>query len=104
MAEAIKFTEEEVSQLNKLRQDVAETFTKLGQIQIEKKRRIEEVTKVEDELLQKHSNLVQLEQEIFTGLNEKYGDGNYDGLPQIHLYQVKIKKKNLYLKKLKNNL
>ena len=78
MAEAIKFTEEEVSQLNKLRQDVAETFTKLGQIQIEKKRRIEEVTKVEDELLQKHSNLVQLEQEIFTGLNEKYGDGNYD--------------------------
>ena len=78
MAEAIKFTEEEVSQLNQLRQDVAETFTKLGQIQIEKKRRIEEVTKVEDELLQKHSNLVQLEQEIFTGLNKKYGDGNYD--------------------------
>ena len=40
MAEAIKFTEEEVSQLNQLRQDVAETFTKLGQLQIEKKRRI----------------------------------------------------------------
>ena len=78
MAEAIKFTEEEVSQLNQLRQDVTETFTKLGQLQIEKKRRIEEVTKVEDELLQKHSNLVQQEQEIFKGLNDKYGDGNYD--------------------------
>ena len=28
--------------------------------------------------LQKHSNLVQQEQEIFKGLNDKYGDGNYD--------------------------
>ena len=78
MAKPIKFTEEEVSQINQLRQDVAEVFTKLGQIQIEKKRRIEEVTQVEDELLNKHSNLVQLEQDIFKGLNEKYGDGNYD--------------------------
>jgi len=78
MAKRIKFTEEEVSQINQLRQDVAEVFTKLGQIQIEKKRRIEEVTQVEDELLNKHSNLVQLEQDIFKGLNEKYGDGNYD--------------------------
>jgi hypothetical protein len=78
MAEPIKFTEEEVSQINQLRQDVADVFTKLGQIQIEKKRRIEEVTQVEDELLKKHSNLVQLEQDIFKGLNEKYGDGNYD--------------------------
>jgi hypothetical protein len=50
MAKPIKFTEEEVSQINQLRQDVAEVFTKLGQIQIEKKRRIEEVTQVEDEL------------------------------------------------------
>ena len=78
MAKPIKFTEEEVSQINQLRQDVAEVFAKLGQIQIEKKRRIEEVTQVEDELLNKHSNLVQLEQDIFKGLNEKYGDGNYD--------------------------
>jgi hypothetical protein len=78
MAKPIKFTEEEVLQINQLRQDVAEVFTKLGQIQIEKKRRIEEVTQVEDELLKKHSNLVQLEQDIFKGLNEKYGDGNYD--------------------------
>ena len=36
MAEPIKFTEEEVSQINQLRQDVADVFTKLGQIQIEK--------------------------------------------------------------------
>ena len=57
MAKPIKFTEEEVSQINQLRQDVAEVFTKLGQIQIEKKRRIEEVTQVEDELLNKIKNL-----------------------------------------------
>jgi hypothetical protein len=78
MAESIKFTEEEVSQINQLRQDVAEVFTKLGQVQIEKKKRIEEISNVENKLLQKHSSLVQLEQDIFKGLNEKYGDGNYD--------------------------
>lgn len=78
MANEIKFTEEEVSQINQLRQDVAGVFTQLGQLQIEKKRRLDEITNVENDLLQKHSNLVQLEQDIFKGLNEKYGDGNYD--------------------------
>ena len=69
MANEIKFTEEEVSQINQLRQDVAGVFTQLGQLQIEKKRRLDEITNVENDLLQKHSNLVQLEQDIFKGLN-----------------------------------
>ena len=77
MAEKIKFTKEEVSQII-LRQDVANVFTRLGQLQIEKKRRIDEVEQVENDLLHKHSGLVEQEQELFKGLNEKYGDGNYD--------------------------
>jgi len=78
MAEAIKFTEEEVNSINQLRQDVASVFTQLGQVAIEKKRRITEIEGVESQLLQKHSDLQQQEQELFNGLNEKYGDGNYD--------------------------
>ena len=78
MAEAIKFTEEEVNSINGLRQDVANVFTQLGQVAIEKKRRITEIKGVENQLLQKHAELQAQEQELFKGLNEKYGDGNFD--------------------------
>jgi Fe-S cluster assembly scaffold protein SufB len=78
MAKAIKFTEEEVQSVNDLRQDVANVFTRLGQLQIEKKRRIDELEVVEQDLLNQHSALVEKEQTMFKGLNDVYGDGNYD--------------------------
>jgi predicted transcriptional regulator len=78
MAETIKFTEEEVNSINQLRLEVSNVFTQLGQLSIEKKRRMNELESVEAQLLQKHSELQQQEQELFKGLNEKYGDGNYD--------------------------
>jgi len=78
MAEQIKFTEEEVSQINQLRQDVANVFTQLGQVSIERERRLSELDGLQNELIQKHSELQQQEQELFKTLNEKYGDGNYD--------------------------
>ncbi len=78
MAETIKFTEEEVSQINQLRQDVGNIFVQLGQLQIEKKRRIDEVENTEKQLIEQHQNLVKQEQDLFQGLNKKYGDGNYD--------------------------
>ena len=78
MAKEIKFTDEEVSQINQLRNDVSNIFTQLGQLSIEKKRRIDEVESLENELLEKHSKLTETEQELFKSLNDKYGDGNYD--------------------------
>lgn len=78
MAKEIKFTDEEVSQINQLRNDVSSIFTQLGQLSIEKKRRIDEVESLENELLEKHSKLTETEQELFKTLNDKYGDGNYD--------------------------
>ena len=78
MAKQIKFTKEEVAEINQLRQDVSDVFTRLGQLQVEKKRRIDEITAIEDQMLVKHSELVEQEQKLFSGLNEKYGDGNYD--------------------------
>jgi len=78
MAEQIKFTEEEVSKINELRQNVANLFTQLGQLQIEKKRRIDEIQQIENNLLNQHSELQKVEEELFKGLNDKYGDGNYD--------------------------
>ena len=78
MAKQIKFTEEEVGKINQLRQDVSNVFTQMGQLAIEKKRRIDEVEQIEKQLLDSHSNLVNQEKELFESLNEKYGDGNYD--------------------------
>jgi len=78
MAETIKFTEEEVSSINQLRIDVSNVFTQLGQLQIEKSRRNQEFESIETQLIQKHQELVETEREIFKGLNEKYGDGNFD--------------------------
>lgn len=78
MAKEIKFTEEEVSQINELRQKVSNIFTQLGQLSIEKDRRIQEIENVENQLKTQHQELQKTEQDLFNGLNEKYGDGNYD--------------------------
>lgn len=83
MAEQVKFTEEEVQQINKLRQDVSEVFYQLGQLSIEKKRLVDEATEKENELFQKHIELIEFEQTLFKTLNQKYGDGDYDPLTGI---------------------
>jgi hypothetical protein len=76
-----------------LRQDVANVFTRLGQLAIEKKRRIDELDVVEQDLLNKHSGLVQKEQELFKGLNDIYGDGNYD--PETNTFTPTEKNKEV---------
>lgn len=78
MAEKIKFTEDEVKQINELRIEVGGVFTELGQIHIEKRRRLSELEARELELTKQHSDLVIKEETLFKGLNEKYGDGDYN--------------------------
>jgi|TARA_B100000925_G_scaffold175419_1_gene132220 hypothetical protein len=78
MAKTIKFTEEEVESIVKLRNDVTTVFNQLGQLAIEKNRRLEELDRLEQDLVEKHKALVEDEKTIFKGLNEKYGDGNYN--------------------------
>lgn len=76
--EQIKFTQEEVEQINQLRDDVSLVFVQLGQVSLEKKKRLDELEEIESQLLKQHQDLVEKEQELFKSLNEKYGDGNYD--------------------------
>jgi len=78
MAEQIKFTEQEVNSINQLKTDVELVFLQLGQLSVERKRRNDELDEIESELLEKHTELVNTELELFKNLNEKYGDGNYD--------------------------
>jgi hypothetical protein len=76
--EQIKFTQEEVEQINQLRDDVSLVFVQMGQVALERKKRLEELEEIESQLLKQHQDLVEKEQELFKSLNEKYGDGNYD--------------------------
>jgi predicted transcriptional regulator len=78
MAEPIKFTEEEQNQINEIRQQANQVFSQLGQVRIERARRLKEVEDAEENLLVQHQELVTKEQELFKTLNEKYGDGNYN--------------------------
>tara|TARA_B110000285_G_C14707926_1_gene416429 strand:+ start:256 stop:549 length:294 start_codon:yes stop_codon:yes gene_type:complete len=78
MAEAIQFTEEEIQTINALRQEVGQTFTQLGQLSIQRSRTLEQLEQQEEVLLKQHQSLVEKEESIFKGLNEKYGDGNFD--------------------------
>ena len=78
MTEQIKFTEEEVGQINQLRNEVTQVFLQLGQLSLERKRKLDELDSLESQLQQTHQELVQREDVLFKSLNEKYGDGNYD--------------------------
>jgi uncharacterized protein YecA (UPF0149 family) len=78
MENQIKFTDEEVQQINQLRNDLELVFIQLGQVSVERKRRNDEIDAIEVEILEKHKEIVKKEEEIFKALNEKYGDGNYD--------------------------
>lgn len=88
MAEQVKFTDEEIKQINQLRQDVSDVFYQLGQLSIEKKRLVDEATEKENELFQKHIELIEFEQTLFKTLNGKYGDGDYD--PTTGIFSPKI--------------
>lgn len=78
MAEQIKFTAEEIAEINKLREEFTQIFIQLGQINLERKTKIDELNTLETQLVESHSKLVEKEEVIFKSLNEKYGDGDYD--------------------------
>ncbi len=78
MAEQIKFTQEEVDSINQLKYEVTQVFLQLGQVSLERKKKLEELDVIESDLHKQHQSLVEKEQNIFKTLSEKYGDGNYD--------------------------
>ena len=73
MAKEIKFTKGELDQINELRQKIGQSFAQLGQLHLEKKRRVQEV---DQQILQVEGNyttLVQDKQNLFA--EPKYFSG-----------------------------
>jgi hypothetical protein len=99
MAKQIKFTEEEVGKINQLRQDVSNVFTQLGQLTIEREKRNSELDVLKKQLIETHKNLQSDEKKIFEGLNEKYGDGNYDPTTNTFIPVEKTEEKVTKIKK-----
>jgi len=78
MENTIKFTEQEVLEINELKKNVSEVLYQLGQLNLERKKRLDEIDLIESDLHNKYFALIQDEQLVFQKLNEKYGDGSYD--------------------------
>ena len=70
--------EKEVTEINNLRVEVAGIYTQLGRISIEKRKRLDEFEDAELKLQNRHVELIAVEQKLFTDLNKKYGDGDYN--------------------------
>ena len=78
MANTQKFTKEEIQSIEDLKKSVGVIFTQLGQLSIQKARTLQQLEQQEASLIELHQESVKKESELFKGLNEKYGDGNFD--------------------------
>ena len=84
MAEQIKFTTEEVKQIDDIRNQTSVIFQRLGQLSVEEERRLEEIANAKKELNDQLNVIRETETKLFTSLNTKYGDGNYD--PETNVF------------------
>ena len=81
MADAIKFTKEELDQINELRDGNAQKISEFGQIELElllAEQRTESLRNAKDKLQKDYVELQTKERELVQQLNEKYGAGQVD--------------------------
>ena len=81
MADPIKFTDEELTNIKELRTNNAAIVSQFGQIELEKFLTDQRVSQLEEAKFQLTSQLEKLqerEREIVKELNEKYGAGTVD--------------------------
>jgi len=81
MAEAIKFTEEELNQITELRELNGSKISEFGQIELElllANQRIEALDDAKENLRTQYVELQNKERTLVQQLNEKYGAGQVD--------------------------
>ena len=81
MAEPIKFTQEELEQITKLRDENSQKISEFGQVELEMllaNQRMESLSIAKDNLQKDYVKLQTNEQELVRTLNEKYGAGQVD--------------------------
>ena len=81
MSDTIKFTKEELDQINELRDGNAQKINEFGQIELElllADQRMESLHNAKDKLQKDYVELQNKERELVQQLNEKYGAGQVD--------------------------
>ena len=81
MAEAIKFTEEELNQITELRESNGSKISEFGQIELElllANQRIKALENAKENLRTQYVELQDKERALVQQLNEKYGAGQVD--------------------------
>ena len=81
MAEAVKFTEEEMKQLNTLQQGYVNIQNALGQLSVNRIRlnqQFDDLDTAEENVRVQFVENQTKERDFVDGINKKYGDGNLD--------------------------
>ena len=81
MADAIKFTKEELDQINELRDGNAQKISEFGQIELElilANQRLESLENAKENIQKDYVELQNKERALVQELNEKYGAGQVD--------------------------
>jgi len=81
MAESIKFTDEELKEINDLREASQAKVVEFGQLKLERlltNQRLENLEKLEETAEKEYVELQEKESQIVNKLNEKYGVGTVD--------------------------
>jgi chromosome segregation ATPase len=81
MAEAIKFTKEEMDRIQDLRNQGSKLMLELGQAEAElflARRRVDQIKEAKEQMTNRYITLQNAEQELVKDLNSKYGAGSVD--------------------------
>jgi len=81
MAETIKFTDEELQEIQSIQDDYNDVAVKFGQIEVQKilmNQQLETLEKSHEGLQSDYRKTQQIEKELSEKLNKKYGTGTLD--------------------------
>ncbi len=81
MSDAVKLTEEELTSIKTLREQIIEVISTVGQTKITTELLKEELTTIENKILEQtklYKELLEKEKSVVNGLLEKYGVGSLD--------------------------
>ncbi len=81
MSDAVKLTEEELTSIKTLREQIIEVISTVGQTKITTELLKEELTTIENKIVEQtklYKELLEKEKSLVNGLLEKYGVGSLD--------------------------
>jgi|TARA_B100000073_G_scaffold122573_1_gene99893 septal ring factor EnvC (AmiA/AmiB activator) len=87
-----KLQEEELTQINSIRNEASQIFFELGRIAIRRRNVNLQIDNDEEKLENQHDDLVKRESELYQTLNKKYGDGEIDPIKGEFIPSTEVKK------------